>query len=72
MSTISLKVPNISCAHCVHTIKTEVADLAGVQRVDANPATKIVTVEFDSPATQASIEALLAEIDYPAEKLLSL
>jgi copper chaperone len=72
MSTISLKVPNISCGHCVHTIKTEVADLAGVQRVEANPDTKIVTVEFDPPATQASIEALLAEIDYPAEKLMSL
>ena len=72
MSTISLKVPNISCGHCVHTIKTEVAELEGIRRVDANPDTKIVTVEFDPPASQDKIEALLAEIDYPAEKLLSL
>ena len=72
MSTVSLKVPNISCNHCVHTIKTEVAELEGIRRVDANPNTKVVTVDFDPPATQAKIEALLAEIDYPAEKLLSL
>ena len=72
MSTISLKVPNISCDHCIHTIKTEVAELEGIQRVDADPNTKIVTVAFDPPATQAKIEALLAEIDYPAEQLLSL
>ena len=72
MSTISLKVPNISCGHCVHTIKTEVAELDGIKRVEANPDTKIVTVEFDPPASQAKIEALLAEIDYPAEQLLSL
>jgi copper chaperone len=72
MTTVSLKVPNISCDHCVHTIKTEVSELPGIKRVDANPDTKIVTVEFDPPATQANIEALLAEIDYPAEILLIL
>jgi copper chaperone len=72
MQTVTLKVPNISCDHCVHTIKTEVAELEGIKRVDANPNTKVVTVDYDPPATQAKIEALLAEIDYPAEKLLSL
>jgi copper chaperone len=72
MDTVTLKVPNISCDHCVHTIKTEVAELEGIQRVEADPNTKVVTVQFDAPATQAKIEALLAEIDYPAEKLVSL
>jgi copper chaperone len=72
MTTISLKVPNISCDHCVHTIKTEVGDLAGIRRVNADPNTKIVTVDFDPPATQEKIEALLAEIEYPAEKLLNI
>ena len=72
MSTITLLVPNISCDHCVHTIKTEVAELEGIRRVDADPNSKIVTVDFDAPANQAKIEALLAEIDYPAQKLVSL
>jgi len=72
MNTITLKVPNISCAHCTHTIQSELGELAGVRAVRAEEATKLVTIEFEPPATQAQIESLLAEIDYPAEKLLSL
>ena len=69
MTTVTFKVPNISCKHCVHTIKTELGDLAGVQAVEANADTKLVEVKFDPPATQGKIEAALAEINYPAEKL---
>ena len=72
MTTISVHVPNISCAHCVHTIKTEVGELPGVKTVEADEQTKVVTVAFEPPATRAGIEALLAEIDYPAETLIAL
>ena len=72
MNTLTLHVPNISCAHCVHTIKTEVGELPGVTTVEANEQTKVVTIAFDPPADRAGIEALLAEIDYPAEPLLTL
>ena len=72
MTTVTLHVPNISCAHCVHTIKTEVGELPGVKTVEANEQTKVVTIAFDPPADRAGIEALLAEIDYPAEPLLKL
>ena len=60
MTTVTYNIPNISCGHCVHTIKMEVSDLAGVQSVDANPETKTATISFDSPATEDSIKALLA------------
>ncbi len=69
MTTLTFKVPNISCIHCVHTIKNELNDLVGVQSVEADKDTKLVQVEFDAPATQSQIEALLAEINYPVEKL---
>ena len=69
MTTLTFKVPNISCMHCVHTIKNELNDLAGVQSVEADKDTKLVQVEFDAPATQSQIETLLAEINYPVEKL---
>ena len=72
MTTITLKVPAISCGHCVHTIKSELGELPGVKSVDASEQTKLVTIGFDSPATQAQIESTLAEINYPAEKLMSL
>lgn len=72
MTTITLKAPAISCGHCVHTIQSEVKELVGVQTVTADESSKIVTVAFDAPATQAQIEKLLEEIGYPAEKLLTL
>jgi copper chaperone CopZ len=65
MTTVKYNVPNISCGHCVHTIKMEVGDLAGVTEVDASAATKEVTVSFDSPATEDQIVALMKEINYP-------
>jgi copper chaperone len=69
MTTVTFKVPNISCMHCVHTIKNELGDVAGVKAVDADAETKVVQVQFDAPATQVKIEAVLAEINYPVEKL---
>lgn len=68
MTSITVKVPNISCGHCVHTIKNELGELPGVKNVDAAVDTKLVTIGYDDPATREKIEALLAEIDYPAEK----
>lgn len=65
MSTVKYSVPNISCGHCVHTIKMEVGDLNGVQEVDASPVSKEVTVVFDPPATEDQIIALLKAINYP-------
>lgn len=67
MQTKTFKVPNISCGHCVHTVQSEVGELAGVKRVVAVEDTKMVTVEWEEPQSWDNIKALLAEIDYPAE-----
>ena len=72
MNTLTVHVPNISCAHCVHTIQTELGELPGVSAVQANEQTKVVTVAFAPPATRAGIEALLAEINYPADQVVAL
>jgi copper chaperone len=66
MTTIKYSVPNISCMHCVHTIQTEVSDLAGVKSVKADANSKAVEIVFDAPATEENIKQLLAEINYPA------
>ena len=68
MNTITYTVPNISCAHCIHTIKMEVGELPGVKSVEGSEQTKVVTIGYDDPATKERIEALLAEIDYPVQK----
>lgn len=65
MTTVKYTVPNISCGHCVHTIKMEVGDLAGVESVDASEATQEVAVTFGDPASEDQIVALMKEINYP-------
>jgi len=64
MTTKTFAVPNISCNHCVHTVKTELGELAGVQSVAADAQTKQVTVAWNEPATWEKIETLLKEINY--------
>lgn len=65
MRTVTYKIPNISCGHCVHTIKSEVSELDGVLSVDANIENQQATITFDEPATEQKIKQLLAEINYP-------
>ena len=65
MTTKTFTVPNISCSHCTHTIESELGELAGVQSVKAEEATKQVTVSYEDPASWDSIKELLAEIEYP-------
>ena len=65
MTTVTYSIPNISCGHCVHTIQSEVGELAGVKSVVANLESKKVTITFEPPATEEKIMSLLKEIDYP-------
>jgi len=66
MTTVKYSVPNISCGHCVHTIKMEVSELPGVESVEASQDTKEVTITFSEPANEEKILALLSDINYPA------
>ena len=72
MTTVTYTVPAIHCGHCTHTIEMEVGELQGVQTVKADLNTKKVQITFDTPASEQSIKALLSEIDYPAEGLITL
>lgn len=72
MTTVTYSIPAIHCGHCTHTIEMEVGELPGVQSVKADQATKKVQISFETPASEEKIKALLAEINYPAEGLISL
>jgi copper chaperone len=67
MKTVTFSVPNIHCNHCTHTINMELSELEGVSNVDADLNSKMVTVEFEAPATEQELRDTLAEINYPAE-----
>lgn len=66
MEKITLNIPNISCHHCVNTIKNELLDLPGVKMVTGDPQTRQIIVEFEAPAGKEGILNLLKEINYPA------
>ena len=67
MAQKTVLVPNISCGHCVMTIKRELSELAGVSSVEADENTKEVKIAWDQPADWDQIKSLLSEIGYPAQ-----
>ena len=66
MESRTFYIPNISCAHCVTSIKNELSEIEGVSNVKGDPDSKKVTVEYDPPATIEKIKSTLEEINYPA------
>jgi copper chaperone len=65
MTSKSFRVPNITCNHCVMTIKRELGELEGVASVTGDVETKTITVKWEPPATWDDIQSLLTEINYP-------
>lgn len=63
-----LRIPSISCSHCVMTIKNELMDFPGVQAVEGNAAAKTIIVRWNPPADWSAIEKTLADIGYPPEE----
>ena len=67
MEKKSLIIPAISCGHCVMSIKNELSELAGVKKVEGDPQSKSITVEWEPPATLDNILNTLKQINYPAQ-----
>ena len=69
MEHATVTAPDISCGHCVATVKSAVSALPGVAGVTADETTKRVEIEFDpNRVTMAQIEAALDEAGYPVAK----
>ena len=57
--TITYTVPAIHCAHCAMSIREEVSEVEGVQDVDVDLESKLVTIHglaLDDVALRAAIE----------------
>lgn len=66
-SSITLSAPDISCAHCVASVKEALGELPGIWSVDASETTKLIAVEFDPEQVDFSRMAVaLNEAGYPA------
>ena len=66
MEKQTFSIPNISCGHCVMSIKNELTELDGVKAVEGSPDDKTIEVEWETPATLEKIKETLKEINYPA------
>lgn len=60
-------IPAISCGHCVMSIKNELSEIAGVKKVEGDPRSKSISVEWELPATMDKILNTLKQINYPAQ-----
>lgn len=68
MQTKTFRVPNITCDHCVMTIRRELSELEGVASVQADSQTQGVTVEWDETSLSwEQVRQLLEEIHFPPE-----
>ncbi|HMA66914.1 MAG TPA: heavy-metal-associated domain-containing protein [Desulfosalsimonadaceae bacterium] len=67
MAKKTFSVPNISCDHCVQTIRNELKEIGGVNLMDGDVDKKQISVEYEEPATEEGIREKLKEINYPAE-----
>lgn len=66
-TTVQLQAPDISCGHCVSSVKNRVSALEGVATVDASAETKLIDITFDAEKVSLEkIQAELADEGYPA------
>jgi len=69
MTNKDFRVPNISCDHCVMTIRRELSELEGVQSVEGNTGSQTISLAWDEERVSwAEICELLKEIHYPPEE----
>lgn len=63
--TLTYSVPGMSCAHCKAAVTEEVETVAGVQAVDVDLDTKLVTVRGES-LDDGALRAAIEEAGYQA------
>lgn len=57
-------VPDVSCEHCITAIKGELTKIDGVEFVDVDISSKLVTVKHDDKVTDEQLVAGLDEAGY--------
>lgn len=66
METITLDIPNISCNHCVMTIKRESGFVEGVEFISGDVEGRKATFKVAGDDALSALKSVLAEAGYPA------
>jgi copper chaperone len=64
MSESTYTVEGMTCAHCVSSVTEEVGAIDGVQKVDVDLATGLVTVTSDQDLSVDAVRAAVTEAGY--------
>jgi copper chaperone len=67
MNTITLSIPNISCHHCIMTIKRESGFVDGVSFVSGDVEAKKATFQVSGDEALEALKSALADAGYPVE-----
>ena len=62
---MSYSVPGVHCPHCAMSIREEVSEVEGVEDVDVDLETKVVTIR-GSALDDAALRAAIGEAGYEA------
>ncbi|MDX2244833.1 MAG: heavy-metal-associated domain-containing protein [Leptolyngbyaceae cyanobacterium bins.302] len=63
--TLQFKVPNMACSACSDTITKAVAAIDPTAKVEADPKTKLVTIDTQEPET--TVKQAIAAAGYTVE-----
>jgi copper chaperone CopZ len=66
MKEITLSIPNVSCHHCIMTVKRETGFVAGADFMSGDVEGKSATFQVESDEALALLKSTLAEAGYPA------
>ena len=64
MTTSTWTVSGMTCGHCVSSVTEEVSAVAGVEKVDVDLATGLLTVTSEEPLDDAAVRAAVEEAGY--------
>ena len=66
MTTTEYQVTGMTCAHCERSIREEVGQLAGVDRIDVSAASGRLVITSSGPISDAAVLAAVDEAGYEA------
>ena len=64
MATTSYSVIGMTCDHCVNAVRSEIAGIEGVTKVDVDLTSGQVSVESAAPIDDAAVTAAVHEAGY--------
>ena len=64
MTTSTYTVTGMTCGHCVASVTEEVSEIPGVDHVDVELESGLVTITSADPVDRSAVEAAVTEAGY--------